>query len=179
MAVLEEPLPTGRPSGVRFIGAVTSSKFSLCDAFQGRVTIPGQWDGLYHRETGHMLVHYYDVDARLGRKYVLTNAYTQQSSRHSSNISVVPVYDYCRILFDKCDKFNRRLHHCTWPYKSGGRNVLVDRGCQSNFAMSYMLQNVFNAWFQVNKIDSQSVDFSTNCLMLADDIYAFATTIVE
>ena len=44
--------------------------------------------------------------------------------------------------------------------------------------MSCMLQNVFNAWFQVNEVDSQSIDFSTNCLMLADDIYAFATIIV-
>ena len=64
--VLEEPLASGHPSRVKFIGAVTPTKFPLCEAFQGRVTIPGQWDGLYHRDTGHLLVHYYDVDAHLG-----------------------------------------------------------------------------------------------------------------
>ena len=63
---------SGSPSCVKFIGAVTPIKFPLCEAFQGRVTIPEQWDGLYHRDTGHLLVHYYDVDARLGRKYVYT-----------------------------------------------------------------------------------------------------------
>ena len=125
------------------------------------------------------MIHYYDVDARLGRKYVLSNAYSQQSSRHRHSIGVVPVYDDYRILFDKCDKFDKRLHHCTWPHKSGGRNVLGDRGCQNNFAMSCMLQNVFNAWFQANNVDSQSVDFSTTCIALADEIYAFATTLVD
>ena len=49
--VLEEPLANGRPSNVRFIGAVTPTKFPLCDTFQGRVTVPRQWDGLYHRQT--------------------------------------------------------------------------------------------------------------------------------
>ena len=29
----------------------------------------------------------------------------------------MPVYDDYRILFDKCDEFNKRLHHCTWPHK--------------------------------------------------------------
>ena len=48
-----------------------------------------------------------------------------------------------------------------------------------NFAMSCMLQNVFNSWFQTNNIDSQSVDFGTNCLILADKIYEFATTLVD
>ena len=76
------------------------------------------------------------------------------------------------------DKFNRRLYHCTWPHKSGGRNVLGDRGCQNNFAMSCILQNVFNSWFQANSFDLLSVDFSTNCLLLADEVDAFATTLV-
>ena len=40
--VLEEPLASGRQSGLRFIGAVTPTKFPLCDTFQGRVTFPGQ-----------------------------------------------------------------------------------------------------------------------------------------
>ena len=104
----------------------------------------------------HILVHYYDVDARLGRKCVLTNAYTQYSRPHDK--TVVPVYDDYHVLFDKCDKYNRRLYHCTWPHKSGGRDVLGDCGSQHNFAMLCVLQNVLNSWFQTNNIDSQSAD---------------------
>ena len=126
VAVLEEPLDNGRPFRVKFIGAVTVSTFPLCEVFHGRVSVPGQWDGFYHRDTGHLLINYYDPTPALGRKYVLTNAYTRASHRHC--MAVVPVYDDYRILFDKCDKFNRRLYHCTWPHKSGGRNVLGGRG---------------------------------------------------
>ena len=57
------------------------------------------------------------------------------------------------------------------------RNSLGDKGCQNNFAASCMLQNVFNTWFQVNDIDSQSVDFGTNCLMLSNE--TFAITLAE
>ena len=32
--VLEEPLASGRQSRVRFIGAITPTKFPLCDTFQ-------------------------------------------------------------------------------------------------------------------------------------------------
>ena len=59
VAVLEEPLDNGRPSRVKFIGAVTASKFPLCEVFHGRVSVPGQWDGFYHRDTGHLLINYY------------------------------------------------------------------------------------------------------------------------
>ena len=177
VTVLEEPLPNGRPSRVKFVGAVTASKLPLCDVFQGRVNIPGQWDGLYDSRTGHVLINYYDVDAWLGRKYIMSNAYTQV--RRPKNQCVVPVYDDYRVMFDKCDKFNRSLHHCTWPHKSGGRDVLGDRGSQHNFAMSCMLQNAFNSWFQAKMVDHSSVDFSTNCLLLADEIYAYATTLAE
>ena len=81
---------SSRPSRDRFIRAVTPTTFPLCETFQGRFTIPGQWDSLYHRDTGHLLVYYYDVDARLGRKYVLTNAYTQYLRPYDK--TVVPVY---------------------------------------------------------------------------------------
>ena len=173
VTVLEEPLPNGRPSRVKFVGAVTASKLPLCDVFQGRVNIPGQWDGLYHSSSGQLLINYYDVDA----KYVMSNAYTQV--KRPENQCVVPVYDDYRVLFDKCDKFNRSLYHCTWSHKSGGRDVIGDRGSQHNFAMSYMLQNIFDFWFQANMVDHSSVDFSTNCLLLADEIYAYATTLAE
>ena len=46
--LLEEPLDNGRPSLVKLFSAGMTSKFPPCDTYQGRVTIPGHWDGLYH-----------------------------------------------------------------------------------------------------------------------------------
>ena len=39
------------------------------------MSTPGHWDGLYHRQTGHLLINYYDIDPHMGRKFVSTNAY--------------------------------------------------------------------------------------------------------
>lgn len=87
--VLEERSANGRQSRVKFSGAVTPTKFPL----------HGQ--SHYPRAAGrHSLVHYYNDDACLCRKYVLTNAYTQYLHLHDK--TVVPVYNDYRVLFDKC-----------------------------------------------------------------------------
>ena len=57
-------------------------------------------------------------------------------------MTVILVYDDYRILFDKCDKLNRHLYHGTWPHKSGGRDIIGDRGCQNNFAIVYAANSV-------------------------------------
>ena len=102
-------MDNGWSSRVKFIGAVTASTFPLCDVFHGRVSIPGQRDGFY-RDTGHLLINYYDPTPALGRKHVLTNNACTRCS-HRRCMAVVPVYDDYRILLDKCDIFKRRLCH--------------------------------------------------------------------
>ena len=80
------------------------------------MSTPGHWDGLYHRETGCLLIKYYDIDLHimgLINMYALTNDYIP-AQRH---YDVVPVYEDYRVLFDKCDNFNKHLCHCTWPHK--------------------------------------------------------------
>ena len=75
----------------------------------------------------------------------------------------------------KCDRFNANLTERTWCHKHGGRNRLGDIGHQHNFAMSSILQNVFNAFEMCNDIPRNQVDFSTHCLLLANEIMQFAT----
>jgi hypothetical protein len=135
------------------------------------VRSPGQWEGLYNKKTGIALVHYYSPDSRIGRKNVMSNAFQVTQKKHRKYY--VPVFDEFGVLFSTCDRFNRRLYQCTWPHKRGGRSMLGDRGAQHNYAMSSVLQNVFNVWFQCSGVDSKSVDFSTNCLLLADELYAY------
>ena len=134
IAVLEEPRANDCASSVQYIGAVTASKFPVCDTLEGTMSTPGHWDGLYHRQIGLLQINYYDIDPHMGRKLVSTNAYIP-SQRHY-DMSVVPVYDDYRVLFDKFNKFNKRLCHYTWPYKTVGSDVLGNRGSQCNFAIS-------------------------------------------
>ena len=52
----------------RFIGSVRPDRYSLTDAFSGLVTTAGQWEGLYNKANGLLLVHYYDRDDHSGSK---------------------------------------------------------------------------------------------------------------
>ena len=60
------------------------------------MSTPGHWDGLYHRQIGHLLINYYDIDPHRGRKFVLINAYIPSQRHH--DMSVVSVYDLYRVL---------------------------------------------------------------------------------
>jgi hypothetical protein len=174
LEVLNAPPPPNSDGAVsgrtctKFIGCVRNDRYSLTEAFEGRVLNPGDQNSL--------LVHYYSPDRQVGRKYVLSNAYIL--TRENPNPDVIPVYDDYDGLFAKCDDFNTNLHQYTWPHKHGGRNTLGNCGTQlHNFAMSSILQNTFNAWFQCTDTDPKSIDFSTNCLLLADEIIAYAATL--
>ena len=52
----------GHASVVRFIGAVTASKFPVCDTLVGVVSTPGLRDGLYYHQASHLLNNYCDID---------------------------------------------------------------------------------------------------------------------
>ena len=78
-----------------------------------------------------MLINYYDIDPHKTSPCVLTNAYIPSQRHH--DMSVVPVYDDYRDLFDNCDKINRRLCPCTWPPETSGRDVLGNRGSQLQY----------------------------------------------
>ena len=135
---------------------------------------PGEWEGMFNSVENLILVHYWDVDQQIGRKYVLSNAYQRISRK--PKVGSIPVYDdYCS-LFCKCDNFNSNLAECTWCHKHGGRNRMGDIGQQHNFAMSSVLQNVFNAYEAQSSTPRNRIDFSTHCLLLAHEIMQFASS---
>ena len=62
-------------------------------------------------------------------------------------------------MFNACDRYNRMLHDRKWPHKNGGRNIPGDEGHHHNFAMSFILQNAFNAYIEINSINSVEYEF--------------------
>ena len=56
IAMLEESQANGSASSIRFMGAVTASKFPVCDTLEGRVSTSGHWNRFYYRQTGHLLI---------------------------------------------------------------------------------------------------------------------------
>ena len=138
----------------RFIGSVRPNRYSLTDAFSGLVTTPGHWEGLYNETSGLLLVHYYDRDDRVGRKYVLSNAHVRKMKTPPK--AQIPTYHDYKARFAGADIF---------------------LGHQHNFVMSCVLQNVFNAFVHTNRLPSTSFSFSEHCLLLADEIYYYATNL--
>ena len=137
------------------------------------MTTSGHWKGLYNKASGLLLVHYYDRDDRVGQKYVLSKAHVRKMMKPPK--AQIPAYHDYKARFAGADKFYKGLYHCTWPHKHGGRGLLGDSGHQHNFAVSGDLQNMFNAFVHVNRLPSTSFSFSEHCLILADEIYYYAT----
>ena len=52
-----------------------------------------------------------------------------------------------------------------------------DLGHQHNFALSCILQNVFNAYLDVCDIDVKTYEFESFALRLADEIMEFSLTL--
>ena len=52
---------------------------------------PGHWDVFYIRQTGLLLINYYDIDLRTERMNVWINSYIPSQRR--CDLSVVPVCD--------------------------------------------------------------------------------------
>ena len=122
---------------------------------------------MFHCAENLLLIHYRDVDQNVGRKFVICNAY--QHIARKPKVGHIPIYNDNNSLFGKCDRFSANLTERTWYHKHGGRNKLGDIGHQHNFAMSSILQNVFNAFKMCNDIPRNQLDFSTHCLLLANE----------
>ena len=103
--------------------------------------------GLYHADSNLVLIEYYDFDPNIKKKTVLSNAFV--NSKKKPPAAAVPVFDEYEAAFAFCDKFNKGLYERCWPHKQGGHLWLGDLVNQHNFAMSCVLQNVFNVYCQI------------------------------
>ena len=90
----------------------------------------------------------------------------------------IPVYSEYAIIFNLCDRFNRNLHERTWSHKSGGFHRMGEPGNYHNFALSSVLQNIFNLYHSINGEDDNQESFCDFCCRLADEIAQFAATML-
>ena len=51
----------------------------------------------------------------------------------------IPGYSHYEVLFEPCDRFNRKLHDRAWSYKRDGRKVKGGPGCLSVFLFASIL----------------------------------------
>lgn len=158
---------------MKYLCAVQKSRFkNLCNMLSPMVTKPGLWEGAWNESTNELFVYHWSNTA--GKKYVLTNALRHE--RRTPSKFMIPAYDGYKMLFSLCDKFNRRLHHHCWPHRHGGGEMMGDVLSINDFYFSCVLQNVNNAWIDLNvdADDFEEPTFKQFCLDLSEALYVYA-----
>ena len=84
---------------------------------------------------------------------------------------VIPVYTANGKMYSECDHFNKELNGRTFPFKCGGNGRAGESGEQHNFAMSIILQNVYNAWLYINKEYSANHNYSEFMINLSNELF--------
>lgn len=156
--------------GIQFLCAIQSSRFKqMCDVVKSEVEKPGEWNVAWNEKKHHSLVFVWDTNQEIGKKFVLSNFFLLEDKKHPKN--AIPLWDHYKICFSLCDRFNRELHDCTWPYRHGGGTRYGDFGAVHDFIFSSILENVNNAFFDIKKIDPTSMTFKELCERLSDELY--------
>jgi hypothetical protein len=163
-----------------YIASAKSHFFGeLFDRVKEHVTKPGEYKAIWREVPGEeckeVFVYAWDKNEDVGKKCVLTNAFTKADGRGSDHS--VPVYDDYKTMFSMCDKFNRALHDRKWPHRAGGNDVMSDAGTQDAFAMACILQNTFNAFRARNGVEFADYNFKLYCEELADALFAYANSL--
>lgn len=137
---------------VRYMCSITKKRFPyLVEEVKPRVEKPGTWAASWNDNTGELLTYYWSTDKDVGKKFVLTNALFKEPKR--SPKSLIPAYDMYSVMFAVCDLFNRGLHDCTWPHRTGGGTCEGTNGIVHDFFFTAILKNTMNAWLDLNAED--------------------------
>ena len=80
-------------------------------------------------------------------------------------------------FFNACDKANGQIKNRTWPHKHGGRGKLGERGRFSSFAFGIVLQNTFNAFRDIGRIDCDDCAYYHCGESLVTQLYEYTDTL--
>ena len=160
-----------RDAGIMFLASAKSNNFNnLVAHVAPKVNAKGEWSGIYNNESGEMFIHKWDKDDNVGKKFVYTNCF-EERRKSRAFAHLVPAYDFYKMSFSACDKFNRNLHHRKWPFRYGGGGRMGDLGHHHKFSLACILQNTFNAHNSLHNIQYSGANFREQCLSLADALY--------
>lgn len=126
-------------------------------------------------ENQEVLVHVWDTNADIGKKFCLSNAFTYSTTRSKQHL--IPIYDAYKFMFSLCDHFNRGLHKRTWPFRHGGGTSYGDSAAIDDFHFSCIVQNVLNAHACLRLTPSRDIDFFEDCSSLADEIFSYSLSL--
>jgi len=159
----------------KYLLAATESKYRPCRYLKERVCTVGDWAALYNKTKKTLLTTYWHPVKNMGRKYVISNAFTETRQKQGGSI---PAIDEYACMYSKCDRFNE-FKNFTFPHKHGGRDRNGAEGAQHDFAVTGMLKNTFHVFetlcmrFTYSPHEKNSWTFHEHCCILADEIIEY------
>jgi hypothetical protein len=157
-----------REKEVSFICGVQECRFQeLAEKTKKHSKREGDTCLLYNDTTDEMFVTHWYPDKKLGRKFVISNAFTRE--RGQTLRQYVPGCDDFSLMFNTCDQFNRSLNNRTWPHRCSTSEHQIH-----NYFLSCMLINTMNAWMNAHNLSDTDCDFEQFAVSLADELYQWA-----
>jgi hypothetical protein len=160
-------------TGVKYIGAMQAKRFTkFSSVLTPKVDKAGEYAGLHNPRTSETVLLYQSPDTRIGKKFVMTNAFQKVNQKHHGH--TMPIYDHYNRAFSYCDRFNKALYNRSWPFRRGGRNRSGHLGTVHDYFLSCILQNTFNFIHEIKMIPHQYFHFQNMCFELSDNLYQYA-----
>ena len=91
--------------------------------------------------------------------------------KKKKNDKSVPGYDLYKFLFNACDRYNQQMHGKMWPFRHGGNSRMGAEGKEGDFALSVIVLNTFDMYFEARGLPRENFDFKNLCIVLSDQIW--------
>ena len=125
---------------VNFLAALKRDRFRAIDAFLApRVTKSGDTAAAVNERRREVAVFHWSLDTNVGKKLVLSNAFTRLRGRRNKK-GHLPVCDHYNSGFAGCDNFNSGLRGKTYPYITRPSRAGADLLCGWNYLVDAELE---------------------------------------
>ena len=144
----------------------------VADRLEENVGEPGHWVGMYNTEHQECFVYFWTWASSSEKKFVTWNCNVERAkASREAGTSDIPLYDLHATSYVFCDKFNKSLSGCMYPYKRGGKSCPGYTGNISDFYFTCALKNTFAVYQELLPEGSPELNFSDMCLQWANQLY--------
>jgi len=133
----------------------------LVEYLQRYVRCPGQWCAVFNRLTHETIVHFWDPNPDIGKKFLHSNILQPIKTRPPQGI--IPGREIYNKTFSACDDFNEVLKDKTWPFRPA--NYLM---CLDDVYFTVALINIV----EIRALQAgKCLSWKTEMNKLADDLF--------
>jgi len=155
---------------VSFLASVNPVWFQkLSQAARENVKTPGDWCVFRNEEQGELFVHFYSPVSRIGKRFLLTDAFEEQRTKLPSD--TCPCWDTYQIVFGVLDRFNAKLYGHYWPFRRADWEMSLH-----DLVFSIVMVDVYHLYCELHN-QEDGVAFVAFMKKLAIDLFKHSQTL--